>query len=179
MSKTIIKQLARLDNFILTALFLLTLASCSTETKKEATPSSVDLIAAANELDSLFLVAFNNGDADAILKLYWNSPKLRLYPPGEPQQNGFENVKAWYIKNFASTVGAKLEYISANNIPYADGVIAHGVFRWTMPIEDGSQMSVVSSYAEFKAIKNGKMVIVLDHSSIPMPLSIADSTQTK
>ena len=145
----------------------------------EATPSSVDLIAAANELDSLFLVAFNNGDADAILKLYWNSPELRLYPPGEPQQNGFENVKAWYIKNFASTVGAKLEYISANNIPYADGVIAHGVFRWTMPIEDGSQMSVVSSYAEFKAIRNGKMVIILDHSSMPMPLSIADSTKTK
>ena len=145
--------------------------------KNEATDSTTDLIAAAIELDNLFLVAFNKGDAEAIMKLYWNSPELRVIPPGEMPLNGFDSVKAWYVKNFASTRGAKLEYLSSNNVPYDDGVIAHGAFKWTMPMEDGSLMTIVSSYAEFKALKENKMVIILDHSS--MPISLADSTQTK
>ena len=145
--------------------------------KNEATNSTTDLIAAAIELDSLFLVAFNNGDAEAIMKLYWNSPELRVYPPGEMPVNGFDSVKAWYVKNFASARGAKLEYLSSNNVLYDDGVIAHGAFKWTMPMEDGSLMTIVSSYAEFKSLKENKMVIILDHSS--MPILLADSTQTK
>jgi len=178
MKKSIINQLGWMYNFILTAVFLLTLVSCNNETKKEATASPDELIAAANELDSLFLIAFNKGDAEAIMKLYWNNPDLRVYPPGEQPIIGFENAKAWYIKNFASTVGAKLEYISANNIQHGDEVVAHGVFKWTMPMEDGSQMSILSSYSEIKAFKNDRMVIVLDHSSMPMELNPVDTTQS-
>lgn len=180
MNKSSVTNVLRMSIFVLTASAVLVFASCNSGTNKdEATVSTTDLIAEANELDSLFLVAFNNGDADAITKLYWNSPELQLYPPGEEKLNGFDAVKSWYVKNFESTKGAKLEYISTNNVPYADGVVAHGVFRWTMPMEGGHPMVVVCSYAEFKAFKNGKMVIVLDHSSMPMPLTLADSTQTK
>ena len=179
MIKTVIKQLVRLDNFVLTALLLLTLASCSNETKNEATVSTADMIAAANELDSLFLVAFNSGDAEAIMKLHWNSPDLRAYPPGEMQVNGFDAVKAGYVRDFASSKGATLEYTNANNIPFADGVVGHGTFRWTMPMEGGSPMVFDGRYSEVKAMKEGKMVIILDHTSMPMPPPPADSTQTK
>lgn len=179
MIKTIIKQLTRPDNIILTALFLLTLTGCSNKAKRDATVSTTDLIAAANELDSLFLVAFNNGDAEAIMKLHWNSPDLCAYPPGEMQVNGFDAVKASYVRDFASNNGAKLEYTSTNNIPFTDGVAGHGTFRWTMPMEGGSPMVFDGRYSEVKAFKDGKMVIILDHTSVPMPPPPIDSTQTK
>ncbi len=89
MNKTIITKLSKMSNFILIALFLFTIASCNNGAKKVDTAVSTnDLIAEANKLDSLFLVAFNNGDADAIMKLHWNSPELCTYPPGEMQVNG-------------------------------------------------------------------------------------------
>ncbi len=179
MVKTIINQHTRLDNFILTALFLLTLASCKNEMKKEATLSTTELIASANELDSLFLVAFNNGDAEAIMKLHWNSPNLRAYPPGEMQVNGFDAVKAGYVRDFASSKGATLQYTNTNNIPFADGVVGHGTFRWTLPMEGGSPMVFDGRYSEVKAMKEGKMVIILDHTSMPMPPPPVDSSQTK
>ena len=179
MNKTIINQLSRTNNLFLTAFFLITLASCSNEAEKDTTVSTTALIAAADELDSLFLAAFNNGDADAIMKLHWNSPELRAYPPGEMQLNGFDAIKAGYVRDFASSKGATLEYTNTNNIPFVDGVVGHGTFRWTMPMKGSSPMVFDGRYSELKAIKDGKMVIILDHTSMPMPPPPADTTQTK
>jgi len=165
MIKTIIKQLARLTS--------------SNEAKKAASVSTTDLIAAANELDNLFLVAFNNGDAEAIMKLHWNSPDLRTYPPSETQVNGFDAVKAGYVRDFSSNKGATLEYTDANNIPFADGVVGYGTFRWTMPMEGSEPMVFDGRYTEVKAMRDGKLVIVIDHTSMPMPPPPADSTQAK
>lgn len=179
MSTTILHTLAWRNNFILTAFFLLTLASCGNEAKKDATPSTADLMAAANELDSLFLVAFNSGDAEAIMKLHWNNPDLRAYPPGEMQVNGFDAVKAGYVRDFALSKGAKLEYTNANNIPFADGVVGYGTFKWTMPMEGAEPMVFDERYTEVKAMKDGKLVIIVDHTSMPMPPPPADTTQSK
>lgn len=165
MIKTIIKQLARLTS--------------SNEAKKAASVSTTDLIAAANELDNLFLVAFNNGDAEAIMKLHWNSPDLRTYPPGETQVNGFDAVKAGYVRDFSSNKGATLEYTDANNIPFTDGVVGYGTFRWTMLMEGSEPMVFDGRYTEVKAMRDGKLVIVIDHTSMPMPPTPADSTQSK
>jgi len=165
MAKTIIKKLAPLTS--------------SNEAKKAASVSTTDLIAAANELDNLFLVAFNNGDAEAIMKLHWNSPDLRTYPPGETQVNGFDAVKAGYVKDFSSNKGATLEYTDANNIPFADGVVGYGTFRWTMPMEGSEPMVFDGRYTEVKAMRDGKLVIVIDHTSMPMPPPPADSIQAK
>jgi len=158
------------NHFSLGALLFLALISCNTGPKQEKKEN--DLVAAANQLDSLFLVAFNKGDADAIMNLHWNSPDLRAYPPGEPQLNGYEAVKASYLKDFEANKGAKLEYTSTHNIPFADVVIGHGTFTWTMPVEgapaDSPPMVFNGRYSEVKAVKDGKMVIVLDHTSMPM-----------
>lgn len=178
MNKANCTQHSRMSDFILIVCFFLAMVSCNNKTNKDETKAvaTTDLIAAANELDSLFLVAFNNGDAEAIMKLHWNSPELRAYPPGETQVNGFEAVKAGYVRDFASNKGAKLEYTNTNNIPFADGVVGHGTFRWTMPVEGGSPMVFEGRYSEVKAFKDGKMVIILDHTSTPMP---PDPAQTK
>ena len=173
------EKFALFDKFILTVLFCLFLTSCKHQPKNDTAYSTTDLIAAANELDSLFLVAFNNGDAEAIMKLHWNSPELRAYPPGEMQVNGFDAVKAGYMREFSSSKGATLQYTHINNIPFADGVVGHGTFRWTMPMEGGDPMVFDGRYSEVKAMKDGKMVIILDHTSMPMPPPPADSTQTK
>lgn len=166
--------------FILLVFLFQISSGCNTvSVKKETEISAADLILAADELDSLFLVAFNNGDAEAIMNLHWNSPDLRTYPPGEPQVNGFDAVKASYTKEFAASKGAKLEYLSANNIPFADGVVGHGIFRWSMPMEGGEPMVFEGRYTEVKAFKDGKMVIILDHTSMPMPPPPADTTEIK
>ena len=179
MFKSIFRQIARLDNFILPAIFLLALSSCINETKRDAASSNADLITAAEELDSLFIVAFNNGDADAMMKLYWNSPDLRAYFPTEMQLNGYDAVKAAYMKDFSTNKGAKLEYTSSSNVPFGDGVVGHGIFRITMPMEGGEPMVFEGRFTEVKAMKDGKMVVTVDHASVPMMMPPDDTTQTK
>ena len=177
MKKPLINHLSTLHNLILVAFLFLVQASCTTEVKKDSNISNDEMIAAANNLDSLFLAAFNNGDAEAIMDLHWNSPELRAYPPGEMQVNGFDAVKESYVRDFASNKGARLEYTTQNNIPFADGVVGHGTFRWSMPMEGGPPMVFDGRYSEVKAFKDGKMVIILDHASMPLPPSPVDTTQ--
>ena len=156
------------------------ISSCADRTENARPGNSrEELIAAANELDSLFLVAFNNGDAEAIMQLHWNSPELRAYPPGEMQVEGYDAVKETYIREFTVSKGARLEYTNANNMPFADGVIGYGTFRWTMPMEGSEPMVFDGRYTEVKAMKDGKMVIVVDHTSMPMPPPPDDATSTQ
>jgi len=154
--------------YVFYILLLASIISCNAEVNATKTVSKTELITAANELDSLFLIAFIMGDVEAIMKLHWNSPELIAYPPGEPQLNGFEAVKASYVRDFSMNKGAKLEYINTNNIPFEDAVIGHGIFRWSMPMEGASPMVFEGRYTEVKAMKDGKMVIILDHTSVPM-----------
>lgn len=140
--------------------------------------TTAELIAAAEELDRLFIEAFNSGDANAMMKLYWNSPDLRAYFPMEMQLNGYEAVKEAYKRDFAASSGAKLEYTNANNIPFSNGVVGYGTFKITMPVEGGEPMIFEGRFTEVKAMKDGKMVVIVDHASVPMSPPPADSTQS-
>lgn len=158
-----------------TALIIVALliSSCGTEQPK---PAAVDLKAEAEKLDSAFLTAFNAGDAEAIMQLHWNSSELRAYTPGEMEVKGYDAVKASYVKDFAGSKGATLTITEANNIVYPDVVVGHGRFTWAMPVEGGAPMTVEGRYTEVKAMKDGKMVIVLDHTSAPMAPPPAEGT---
>lgn len=170
MKSLVMNTLISIRKYCLAAFLPFALASCGAgEEKAGDTAPVVDLMAAAEELDSLFLVAFNNGDADGLMLLYWNSPELRAYPPGEAQQNGYDVVKEAMTKEFEANKGAMLEYTSTNNLVFADGVIGHGTFRWTMPMEGGEPMVMDGRYTEVKEMKDGRMVITVDHTSAPMP----------
>lgn len=157
-------QLINLSTFL-----ILTMASCNSGPNKDNSAYTTDeLMAAAKELDSLYLVAFNNGDVDGLMKLHWDHPELRTYPPGEMQLSGFDAVKKSYIKDFAANQGAMIEYTSTNNIPFSDGVAGYGTYRWVKPVEGGSPIVMEGRYSDIKAYKDGKMLIIHDHSSMPM-----------
>ncbi|MDQ3015993.1 MAG: nuclear transport factor 2 family protein [Bacteroidota bacterium] len=163
--------------FGLLAFVLLTFTACESDQDGDAkTAERPNLIPDANALDSLYLVAFNNGDVDALMNLHWNSPELIAYPTSEMKISGFDAVKSFYTKDFAASKGAVLTYTSTYNIPMHDAVVGHGTFTWTMPMEGGPPMVMEGRYADVKAYKDGKMVITFDHSSVPTPPAPADST---
>ena len=168
-------QLINLSTFL-----LLTLAGCNSEPKKDDTTKTYaieELMAAANELDRMYLEAFNNGDVEGLMRLHWDHPELRTYPPGEMQIKGWHDVKNSYIKDFSANKGAKLEYTSTYNIPFADGVAGFGTYRWVMPVEGGSPIVIEGRYTDVKAYKDGKMLIIHDHSSVPMAPPPADEVK--
>ena len=172
----------RIPFFHLTLSFLafacLTFTACESDQDGDAkTDEMPNLMADANALDSLYLVAFNNGDAEALMNLHWNSPELIAYPTGEMKLSGFDAIRDFYAKDFAANKGAVLAYTSTYNIPLTNAVVGHGTFTWTMPMEGGPPMVVEGRYADVKAYKNGKMVITFDHSSVPTPPAPADSTE--
>ena len=156
--------------FILPAFILLSVISCNVEKTTTMSYSPDEVMAAAEKVDSLFLVAFNSGNVDAIMDLHWNSPELVAYPPaGDMKMNGYEAVKASYIKEFTINKGASLAYTETKNIPFEDGVAGYGTFTWTMPVEGQAPMVFEGRYSDIKLFKDGKMVIVHDHTSMPMP----------
>lgn len=169
--------------FFVTASFL-TLTTVSCNNHRDGNTSSLtesELLAAADRLDSTFLVAFNKGDVNALMQLYWNSPALTVYPPARVMQlKGYETVKAFYTKDFTSNKGATLEYTSNDNMPFKDVVIGHGTFKWTMAVADAEPIVFEARHTEVKAMKDGKMVIVVDHTSAPMMAEApGDRTQNK
>jgi ketosteroid isomerase-like protein len=159
------------------SIFLFSMSGCKTERKPQETAVSTnDVIAAAKEVDSLFLVAYNNADVDALMSLHWNSPDLLIYPPGAPEIKGYNAVKESYIKDFAENKGAKLEYTSVYNVPYADVVAGRGTYTWSKIEADSSVTVLQGRYTDLKAYKDGKMVILLDHSSFLDPPPAPDTT---
>jgi ketosteroid isomerase-like protein len=155
------------------------LLSCRNQQEGSPAPlSEAELLKAANGLDSLFLDAFNRGDVDAFMQCYWNNPELRAYPPARLMQlKGYAAVKDFYTNDFAYNKGARLEYISNNNIVFRDVVVGHGTFRWSMPGE--APMVLEARHTVVKAIKDGKLVIVVDHASAPLMMEAPADTAEK
>lgn len=162
-------KLTRPHFFALAALLPLLTAGCENHRNPPAVSTEAELLAAAARLDSAFLAAFNQGDITAFMPLYWHSPALTAYPPARVMQlKGYEAVKAFYTRDFASNKGARLEYLRNENVAFQDVVIGHGTFRWTMPMAGGKPLVLEARHTIVKAIKDGQMVIVVDHASAPL-----------
>jgi ketosteroid isomerase-like protein len=171
-------------SFLFVIIFFLTLSivSCTNQSERDTSlKTEAELLRAANRLDSLFLDAFNKGDVNAFMQLYWNSPDITAYPPARVMRlQGYEAIKAFYIKDFASNKGARLEYTNNTNIPFKDVIIGHGTFKWTMPIAGAAPIVFEARHTVVKAMKDGKMVIVVDHTSAPiMAEAPSDTTSIK
>ena len=168
--------------YLAASLFALVIMSCNNQQAgNNSQMSEAELLAAANRLDSSFLVAFNNGDVNAFMQCYWNDPELTAYPPARVMQlKGYETIRDFYSKDFAVNKGAKLEYTSNVNVPLKDVVIGHGTFKWTLPIPGTEPMVLEARHTVVKAMKDGKLVIVVDHTSAPMMGDApADTLQNK
>ncbi|MFN0158966.1 MAG: YybH family protein [Bacteroidota bacterium] len=124
------------------------------------------MIAEAKALDQKFNEMYNNGDVDGIMSLYWNSPDLVSYPPGDLELRGWESVKAGFIKDFGMTPRGKIEMIESNYKVAGDVVISWGKWRYTMT---EPPMEILGRYTDVKAKRDGKLVYIHDHASAPMP----------
>ncbi len=173
------KQVSHIT-FCFLAFVCMTFIACESDQDGSAkTEERPNLMTDAKALDSMYLVNFNKGDANALMELHWNSQDLVAYPTGEMKLSGFDAIKSFYTKDFAASPGAVLAYTGTYNLPMGDAVFGHGTFTWTMPMEGGPPMVVEGRYSDVKEYKDGKMVITFDHSSVPTPPAPtpADSTE--
>jgi len=145
-------------------------SACSRDlAKAKSFNPGIDPLAAAEKLDNQFLDAFNRGDIDAFMACYWNSAELKAYPPARVMElKGYNAVKEFYTKDFASNKGARLQYLGNTNTIVGDAVVGHGTFRWTLTVPGRDPIVIDARHTVVKAVKDGKMVVIIDHASAPM-----------
>ncbi|MBX2990709.1 MAG: nuclear transport factor 2 family protein [Bacteroidetes bacterium] len=124
------------------------------------------MVTEADALDKAWLEAYNSKNVDAIMALYWNSPDLVSYPPGEMEVRGWDKMKEGMMKEFSQATDGKLEFVETSNRAMGTVVIGSGKWRFTMP---SAQVDVTGRYTDVKAKKEGKWVYLMDHASVPMP----------
>lgn len=133
-------------------------ASQSDSTKSDA------MISSAKSVDASIVTAFNQGDAEKISALYWNSPDLVLYPPDAMEFRGWQAVHDAYVETVKALSGAQLQLIEQPQYFVAgDYVICNG--RWKLSFSDGKE--ILGRYSSVVTSKDGKWVYVLDHISEP------------
>jgi ketosteroid isomerase-like protein len=133
-----------------------------------AGPTPAELTAAASALDRQFLDAFNKGDVDALMATYWNSPNLVSFGPEGMGTKGFDAAKTEAAAMFKAMPGAKLEIATPNNDVHGDMVLGWGTWKMTMQTPAGPQV-IEGRYSDVKAMRDGKMVFIMDHASMPPP----------
>ena len=127
-----------------------------------------EMLKGAAALDNAFIAAFNKGDTAALAALYWNSPDVVMFPPGEMVQKGIGAIKKGMADMFATMPGCKLTFTESHLIPAGDMVIGWGLWSMTMTGPDGAPMTMAGRYTDVKAKRDGKWVYILDHASTPM-----------
>ena len=134
-----------------------------------AGPTSAELVAAADALDARFAEAFSKGDVDGVMATYWNSPNLVSYGPDGMGTRGWDASKAGSSEMFKAMPGAKLELIERHNDVHGDVVLGWGTWRLTIPAPKGPPQVMEGRFTDVKAMRDGKMVYIMDHASVPLP----------
>src|SRR6187402_2989586 len=134
-----------------------------------AGPTAAELAAAADALDLRFEQAFSKGDVDGVMATYWNSPKLVSYGPDGMGTQGWDASKAGSTEMFKAMPGARLELVEKHNDAYGDVVLGWGRWKMTIPATTpkGSPQVLEGRYSDVKAMRDGKMVYIMDHASVP------------
>jgi uncharacterized protein (TIGR02246 family) len=128
-----------------------------------------EMLTAAKALDQQFIEAYNKGDVDAIMTLYWNSPDLISYPPGALELRGWQAVKEAMAQTFVQAPGGILKITEGNHQVAGDVVLSWGKWTFTMPMPGGSSMEMTGRFSDVKTERDGKWVYIMDHASAPLP----------
>ncbi len=140
--------------------------ACSTA---EPTQSTDEMLVAAEALDEAFVTAFNQGDANAMAGLYWNSPDVVSYLPDVLEVRGHDAIREANALSFAAAPGAQLELTEKHLMAAGDVVIGWGLWRISIPTADGEPVELIGRYTDVKAERDGRWVYLLDHASMPLP----------
>jgi ketosteroid isomerase-like protein len=133
-----------------------------------AKPSAADMVAAADALDRQFLDAFNRADVDAMMATYWNSPDVVSFSPEGMGTKGWTEIKTASAEMFKGLPGARLEFLESHNNAIDDVVLGWGRWKIALTTPQGPQV-VEGRYSDVKAMRDGKMVYLMDHASAPLP----------
>ncbi len=159
------RRITRLSSCL--ALLTLFAACAPAPPAAPAGPTPAQLKTAADELDQKFLTAFNSGDASGLMATYWNSPELVNAGP-DTMAMGYSAAQAGSEAMFKAIPGAKLELLTRNNRVEGNVVLGWGTWRMTIPAQPAPQV-VEGRFTDVKAMKDGRMVYLMDHASVPLP----------
>jgi len=76
-------------------------------------------------------------------------------------------IKEGNVQGLAALKGAKVEIMESHQIPAGDMVVGWGLYKMTIPAENGTTTEVQGRFTDLKGERDGKWVYVLDHASIP------------
>ncbi len=142
-------------------------AAFITATATAASPE--DMLKGAKGLEVAFLKAFNEGNAEAMVPLYWNSPEVVLLPPDAMVVRGPQAIKESFAQMAVTMKGCSLEITESHQLPVGEVVVSWGLFKLTMPGPDGKPMEMLGRFSDVKAERDGKWVYLVDHASMPTP----------
>lgn len=128
--------------------------------------SPEQMLKEAKALDEKFLEAYNKGDVEALMALYWKSPDVVSCPPGEMLIRGWDDLREAMVKDFATSPKGKLEMLESHNTVAGDLVLGSGKWRFTVM---EPPMEIVGRYTDVKAKRDGSWVYIMDHGSVPLP----------
>jgi len=128
-----------------------------------------EMIAAAKALDRQWAEAFNKGDIDGLMALYWNSPDLVVYPSDAMELHGWDQVKESYRMMVGNMQHATISYGDLDYAAAGDVVISRGTWTISVPTLEGPVFDIRGRFTDVKAVRNGTWVIVMEHGSVPMP----------
>jgi ketosteroid isomerase-like protein len=133
-----------------------------------AGPTPAELVAAANASDRQFIDAFNRADVDGVMATYWNSPELVSIGLDGMGAQGWDATKAATADMFKGMSGATLEFTESHNTAYGDVVLGWGRWKVTIPAAEGPGQVMEGRYSDAKAMRDGRMVVIMDQASVPM-----------
>jgi ketosteroid isomerase-like protein len=131
-------------------------------------PTPAEMVAAAAALDSEYVAAFNRDDADALMAVYWKSPRLISIGLDGSAPQGWEGVSAAWHESMDGNPNSRLELLESNNVAVGEVVIGWGRWRITAARDSGPPEVLEGPYSDVKLFRDGRWVRVLDHASVPI-----------
>ncbi len=130
--------------------------------------TAAESVAAADALDRQFLAAFNKGDLDALMALFWKSPDLVSIGLDGMGSRGWDAVRAAWDATLTSMPGAKLSFPEMHNAAVGEAVLGWGRWKMSVPVGQAEQL-IEGRYSDAKALRDGRWVYLMDHGSVPIP----------
>ena len=100
-----------------------------------------------------------------------------VFTPGNLVARGLTEIREANANQFATIAGAVLELTESHQMVLGEAVVAWGLFRLTIPAEDGDSIEVVGRFTDVSAERDGNWVYILDHASVPLPPAEPEVTE--
>jgi ketosteroid isomerase-like protein len=127
------------------------------------------MIAAADSLDRRYVDAFNKDNADSLMAVYWNDPRLVSIGLDGSAPQGWDSTSAEWHASMDGNPSATLEFVESHNEAVGKLVLGWGRWRLTTPSDSGPPHVIEGPYTDVKTFAGGRWVKVMDHASVAQP----------